>query len=127
VVRLPWEREWEYAARAGSSASWSCGEEAELLREFAWTTDNARGPQPVARKLPNAFGLFDLHGNLSEWCLDKLEERTDLREAVRFENRIKRGGGFSNHPREARSAARRWLHPTTPYGGFRVAAELTAP
>ncbi len=127
VVRLPWEREWEFAARAGSSASWSCGEQSELLREYAWTTDNARTPQPVSQKRANAFGLFDMHGNLSEWCLDKLEERSDLREAVRFENRIKRGGGFSDPPEHTRSAARRWLHPTSPYGGFRVAAELVRP
>jgi len=122
--RLPWEREWEYAARAGNSGAWCFGDDWQLLRDYAWTTENARWPQPVGQRRPNAFGLFDLHGNLSEWCGDRLEDRTDLHQPVNYETRVKRGGGFSDQPPNTRSAARRWLHPTTPYGGFRVAAEI---
>jgi formylglycine-generating enzyme required for sulfatase activity len=124
MFRLPWEREWEYAARAGSQAAWSFGDNPLLLREYAWTTDNARVPQRVGSRRPNAFGLFDMHGSLSEWCGDRLEERYDLLVPANFETRIKRGGGFSNQPAQTRSAARQWLHPSSPYGGFRVAAEL---
>jgi serine/threonine protein kinase len=123
-VRLPWEREWEYAARAGSPAPWCFGDDGQLVRDYGWTTENARWPQPVGERRPNAFGLFDLYGNVSEWCGDRLEDRTDLHQPVNYETRVKRGGGFSDPPQSTRSAARRWLHPTTPYGGFRIAAEI---
>jgi formylglycine-generating enzyme required for sulfatase activity len=67
--RLPTVDEWEYAARAGSPTIYGCGDEA-ALDEHAWFRDNAnRKTQPVATRTPNAFGLFDLHGNVSEWAL----------------------------------------------------------
>jgi formylglycine-generating enzyme required for sulfatase activity len=69
--RLLTEAEWEYAARAGSSARFTFGEAEEQLDQYAWYSKNSgRGTQPVAKKKANAFGLHDMDGNVSEWCED---------------------------------------------------------
>lgn len=70
-VRLPSEAEWEYATRAGTSTVYSFGDSADRLGEFAWFTGNAAGNDPpVGAKQPNAWGLYDAHGYLWEWCAD---------------------------------------------------------
>lgn len=71
VVRLPTEAEWEYIARAGTTTTYSFGNDPQDLGDYAWFTGNAAGNDPpVGAKKPNPWGLYDVHGYLWEWCLD---------------------------------------------------------
>lgn len=133
--RLPTEAEWEWACRGGTSTRyWSGDEEADLER-VAWYAANSFGePRPVAQKPANAYGLHDMHGNVFEWCFDRLGRYPlgmciDPRGPEVGEERVIRGGSAWNDAGFARVTYRIWRAPTArfPSLGFRVVREDAAP
>ena len=113
--RLPTEDEWEYACRARTTTASSFGDTDDLLDRYAVFVKNARtGLSAGGRKLCNAWGLFDMHGNVWEWCQDWYIEGS---------NRVNRGGSWVNPASGCRSAYRGGDQPyyRVDYLGFRVA------
>jgi formylglycine-generating enzyme required for sulfatase activity len=129
--RLPTEAEWEYACRAGSTTKYGFGDDASELGQYAWYEGNSGlKTHPVGQKRPNGFGLFDMHGNVWEWCWDWYDSRyysqspdADPAGPSRLSIRVFRGGGWDDDPRSVRSANRYRDTPVSRNGllGFRVA------
>jgi formylglycine-generating enzyme required for sulfatase activity len=114
-IRLPSEAEWEYACRAGSQAQYGFGDSEDDLGKHAWFEDNSDGgPHVVGSKRPNAWGLYDMHGNLYEWCEDVRHK--DYKRAPcdgsawtavgSQKARVLRGGAFCGGADNCRAAAR---------------------
>ncbi|MBN2590023.1 MAG: SUMF1/EgtB/PvdO family nonheme iron enzyme [Sedimentisphaerales bacterium] len=124
---LPTEAQWEYACRAGTQTLFSFGDEDYLLGDYAWyLTDRVH---PVGQKKANAFGLYDMHGNVWEWCQDWYEENyysnftgVDPQGPSSGSYHVLRGGSWYDDPSYCRSAARLWNEPevTSNNYGFRV-------
>lgn len=153
--RLPTEAEWEWACRAGTTTAYSWGDDPAKSDDHAWWEDNAEEkPHPVGKKKANPWGLFDMHGNVSEWCIDLYAKdfysKFPADKAVlgpvnlpinkRYPY-VARGGSWMDQPKDLRSGARRfserdWLRrdPQRPqsiwwmtdadYVGFRVVCPI---
>jgi formylglycine-generating enzyme required for sulfatase activity len=155
AYRLPTEAEWEYACRAGTRTAYSFGNDPAELGEYAWYFEISNDkPHPVGKKKPNAWGLYDMHGNAAEWCLDHYDPMyyssfaagkpviapvllpTEKRYA-----HVVRGGSWDDDPEMLRSAARRasdrewsvqdpqrpqsiWWHTDATFVGFRLVRAL---
>jgi formylglycine-generating enzyme required for sulfatase activity len=149
--RLPTEAEWEYACRAGTKTAYSFGDDPEQLDDYAWYVNNAEKPMQIGKKKPNPWGLFDMHGNVAEWCIDHYVPNYDafadgaerpvvLPDAQEY-SYVVRGGTWDDDADRLRSAARRasekdwsvqdpqrpqsiWWHTDARFIGFRVVRPL---
>lgn len=154
--RLPTEGEWEYACRAGSASAYPFGDSPNKLTDYAWYSDNSNErPHPVATKKPNAWGLYDMIGNVAEWCIDRYQADfyktfaprsitigpVLLPNADRYPH-VVRGGSWDDPAPLLRSAARLgsdnswsrrdpqnpqsiWWHTEAVFVGFRVVRPLS--
>jgi formylglycine-generating enzyme required for sulfatase activity len=119
--RLPTEAEWEYACRADSETRYSFGNDAARLREHGWFDGNSGGrTHPVGQLRANGFGLFDMHGNVWEWCWDGYDAGSfgqspllddDPQGPSQAASRVIRGASWNGVPRGVRSADRLWRAP----------------
>lgn len=154
--RLPTEAEWEYACRAGSNTAYGFGDDAAQLGEQAWYYDNSNaGTKKVASKKPNAWGLYDMHGNVAEWTLDQYNPdfyagltkgtvTTPWNKPKKLYAHTLRGGSWDDDAAALRSAARQfskpvwkqrdpqipksqWWFTDAPFIGFRVVRPLQQP
>lgn len=153
--RLPTEAEWEYACRAGTATGYSFGSDAIALADHAWFSENSEYQyQPVGKKKPNAWGLYDMHGNVAEHCLDQYlpdsyGKLTDgaanpLNLPVKRYPTVVRGGSWNDDAPALRSGARLgsdpawkvidpqlpkslWYFTNAPWLGFRIVRPATIP
>jgi len=132
--RLPSEAEWEYACRAGTTTSYSFGDDESKLKDYAWCNENSDGrTHSVGQKKPNSWGLFDMYGNVWEWCQDKWHDNYDgapldgsAWEDGISSSRVIRGGCWTDNAWVCRSAIRGKSDSGTSdsYVGFRLLRKL---
>ncbi|MCP4936196.1 MAG: formylglycine-generating enzyme family protein [bacterium] len=141
IYRLPSEAEWEYACRSNSQPGdkYHFGSDEKQLGDYAWFSDNSNGStHPVGEKEPSQFGLYDMHGNVWEWCADHYHDSYNgapddgsvwLQGEHASDNRVLRGGSWYIFPTGLRSASRSRDRPggRGNDNGFRVARSLPLP
>jgi formylglycine-generating enzyme required for sulfatase activity len=135
VLRLPTEAEWEYACRAGTSTPYSFGEDSTELRNHAWFSENSGGStHSVGTKQPNAWGLYDMEGNVWQWCSDfggdySERELIDPMGPPNGDTHVLRGGSWGDVAKACRAACR--FGATPGYVGhnigFRVVLDASEP
>lgn len=136
--RLPTEAEWEYACRAGAATAWPFGDDADSLKVYGWYSGNSGNKyHPVKQLKPNAWGLYDMMGNIAEWTLDAYTP--GFRYPI-----ILKGGSFRDEAQALRSSARllsdkkwnardpqiprsKWWNTDAPFVGFRVIRPVKQP
>ena len=155
--RLPTEAEWEYACRAGTTTAYSFGDDPLVITNYAWFFDNSNSKyQKVGKKLPNPWGLYDMHGNVTEWVLDQFDadyykvcaEKGTVADpwnrATKPYPHAARGGSWDDDPVALRSAGRlgserawkrqdpqlpkgKWYFTDAQFIGFRIVRPLAVP
>lgn len=151
--RLPTEAEWEYACRAGSTSAYSFGNDAKDLGDYAVFFDNSNGQYAEAgSKKPNAWGIYDMHGNVAEWTLDeyaaefyaKSGNASPWNKPTSLHNRVYRGGSWDDDAEDLRSAVRKkstialqkgdpqvpksqWWYTNASFIGFRLVSPARRP
>jgi formylglycine-generating enzyme required for sulfatase activity len=132
--RLPSEAEWEYACRAGSTGTYGFENDSKKLGDYAWFDENAsrvgeKYAHAVGQKKPNAWGLYDMHGNVWEWCQDSYRDNYEgaptngaAYVSTEFDSHVYRGGGFRNAERFTHASSRAGLddEDQSDNVGFRV-------
>ncbi|MDX1940671.1 MAG: SUMF1/EgtB/PvdO family nonheme iron enzyme [Saprospiraceae bacterium] len=154
--RLPTEAEWEYACRAGSTEIYPFGKNAKQLKEYAWFSDNSDDKyHKIGQLKPNAWGLYDMLGNVAEWTMDEYDDNyftkisNNLNNPLIEPNNIRalhtvKGGSYQDEPETLRPAARlkqnpvwnrrdpqipksKWWNTDAPFVGFRIVKPLKQP
>lgn len=153
--RLPTEAEWEYACRAGSQTVYPFGNDSFQLKKYAWYTGNSDGHyHKVGELLPNAWGLYDMLGNVAEWTLDQYDENfysslddtssNPVKLPTARHPRTVRGGNYNDNAAHVRSSDRlksdliwnrrdpqipksRWWNADAPFVGFRIVKPVKQP
>lgn len=154
--RLPTEAEWEYACRAGGTGDFHFGSDKQALKEYAWFSENSdKKTHPVGQKKPNAWGLYDMHGNVAEWTYDQYlpsfyassgaeEVKNPVATPDKLYPLVVRGGAYDDIAKDLRSSAREasdpawkqidpqipksnWWFPEAPFIGIRLVRPLQTP
>lgn len=153
--RLPTEAEWEYACRAGTTTAYNFGDDPAQLSDYAWYSKNSKEKyNKVGTRKPNAWGLYDMHGNVSEWTLDqyipgyysspKSTAKNSWAIPSKLYPRVVRGGSWDDDPESLRAGARLgssakwkqrdpqipksdWWNTDASFLGFRIVRPLNPP